>query len=335
MHPAEIIHTVSYRQNSRPSGSPLLNFVKNIGVLFEPGAKRHYWGVSFKRHLLCYLTSDLVRRRISPLEFYRYVSYYVGSTRHLETDFLFENLSQLSDCKNYLDVSSPRVVPYFLLRRLSLEHATLCNPDAADLSISQRSVGRGSKKTTFLPVRLKDIGERKKFDLITSVSVVEHIAPDQTLEFMSHITALLAPGGLCLLTFPCARSEIIEYRDTDPYTTQSFEKKNEAYFFQKYFTPELVEREILPGFDEIVASKIFGEVERGQFWKYEENSATVQSYSSSQDRRIVSNMFSGFRSMGDLPGVGVCCYLLKKANDGEAIEKLWNAQDVYMDNCSC
>jgi len=176
-------------------------------------------------------------------------------------------------------------------------------------------VGRGQQNTTFLPVRVHEIGDKKKFDLITSVSVVEHISPDQTLNFMSDIFLLLKPGGLCLLTFPCAHSEIIEYRAIDPYTTQRFDEKKGAYFFQKYFTPELVEREILPGFDEILASRIFGEGEKGQYWKYEASSAAVQSYSSSQDHKIVAKMFSEFRSMDQMPGVGVCCYLLKKAKD--------------------
>jgi hypothetical protein len=311
--PPEIIHTPSYRQNGRPGGSPLLNFVKNIGLLFEPGAKRRYWGVPFKRHLLSFLIADLALRRISFIEFYRYVSYYVGGTRPLETDFLYQNLRHLSGSKNYLDVSSPRVVPYFLLRYLSPESATLCNPDAADLAESQRSVGRGSKNTTFLPVRLQELGRSKKYDLITSVSVVEHVAPDQTTEFMNTLLTLLAPGGLCLLTFPCAHSEIIEYRASDPYNTQTFDEKNKAYFFQKYFTSELVEREILPGFDEIVANRIFGEVEKGQYWKYEAGRAAAQSYSSSQDHKIMSHMFSEYRSMAPLPGIGVCCYLLKKA----------------------
>lgn len=314
----EIIHTQPYRQKVRPSGSPLLNFVKCIGVLFEPGAVDNYWGVEFKRRLLRFLMSDVARRRISLLEFYRYVSYSVGSTRHIETDFLYENLRHLAHCKNYLDISSPRVVPYFLVRYLRLEHATLCNPDAADLSESRRSVGRGDTKIAFLPVRLEEISG--KFDLITSVSVVEHVSPAQTREFMSKLAALLAPGGLCLLTFPCARSEIVEYRGQDPYTTQAFDEKQGAYFFQKYFTPELVEREILPSFDAIVANKVFGEGEKGQFWKYEEANFAAPRYASSHDRKVISNMFSEFRSIGDLPGVGVCGYLLKKANDVDAVQ---------------
>jgi len=310
----EIIHTPTYRQSVRPGGSALLNFVRNVGVLFEAGAKRHYRGAAFKRQLLRFVMSDLVRRRISFLEFYRYVSYYVGSTRHLETDFFYENLGRLAHCKNYLDVSSPRVIPYFILRRLRLEQATLCNPDVADLALTQRSVGRGGDNVTFLPVRLQEIGQGKKFDLITSVSVVEHIAPDQTVEFMRSILEYLVPGGLCLLTFPCARKEILEYRDADPYTTQAYDEQNRGYFFQKYFTSELVQREILPGFSDVLASVVFGEREEGQFGKYEESSVREQSYSSFQDREVVSNMFSEFKSIDELPGVGVCGYLLKKAN---------------------
>jgi len=312
--PPEILHTATYRQSIRPGGSPLVNFLKNMGVLLEIGAKRRDWGAPFKRRLVRFLMADLAAMRIPPLEFYRYVSYYVGSTRHLETHFCYENLWRLSQCKTYLDVSSPRVVPYFLLRSLRFEHATLCNPDVADIELTQRSVARGSKHTTFLPVRLQEIGRGKKFDLITSVSVVEHIAPDQTVEFMDHVREYLAPGGLCLLTFPCAPSEILEYRDADPYTTQAYDDEHKDYYFQKYFTREMVEREILPGFREVLANRVFGEREKGQFRKYEASSVINQNYSTFQDRQIVCDMFSEFRSIDDLPGIGVCCYLLKKAD---------------------
>ena len=146
------------------------------------------------------------------------------------------------------------------------------------------------------------------------MSVVEHISPDQTVEFMRSILEHLAPGGLCLLTFPCARKEILEYRDADPYTTQAYDEQSRGYFFQKYFTSELVQREILPGFSDVLANSVFGEREKGQFRKYEESSVSDQSYSSYKDREVVSNMFSEFQSIDELPGVGVCCYLLKKAS---------------------
>jgi hypothetical protein len=310
--PPEIIHTPTYRQTPRPSGSALLNFLLNIGVLVEPGAGRKYRGVSFKRRLLRLLAADLVRGRISPLEFYRYVSYYVESTRHLETHFCHENLERMSQCRNYLDISSPRVIPYFFTRSLRLEHATLCNPDVADLELTQHSVGRGRGNVTFRPVKLQELDRREQFDLITSVSVVEHISPDQTAEFMSNIVERLARGGLCLLTFPCARQEIHEYRDVDPYTTQAFDEKSERYFFQKHFTSELVRREILRGFGEVLAHRVFGERETGQYRAYEESRVVRQSYSSYRDRKVVSEIFSEFSSIEELPGIGVCCYLLRK-----------------------
>ncbi len=312
--PPEIIRSQSHRERSHITGSRLVNFVKNILVLFENGAKNNYWGVLFKRCLLRFLASDLVHGRISPLEVYRYVTCAVVSTRYLETDFLYENLQHLSHCRNYLDVSSPRVVPYFLLRHLRLEHATLCNPDAADLASSQRSVGVAGKNIDFRSVRLEEIDQGKKFDLITSVSVVEHISPDQTLQFLSNMQALLAPGGLCLLTFPCACTEIFEYSDVGAYLTQPFDRNIQAYFFQRYFTREAVELEILPNFDEVVANKIFGEREKGQFLEYGERQETNPSHSSSQEIKRISMIFSEFGSIDELPGLGVCCYLLKKAN---------------------
>jgi SAM-dependent methyltransferase len=85
----------------------------------------------------------------------------------------------------------------------------------------------------------------RRFDLITSISVFEHIAPeiDGELPAVREMARVLAPGGVAVLTVPFSKKYFADY-----VTGAAYERTGaagEPIFFQRFYDHELLMRNIV------------------------------------------------------------------------------------------
>lgn len=282
-----------------------------IGAVLSPVywiLARLYRGPGLRFRFLCALLGlSLLRRRKGHLpysDYYRLFFWPIDSVRYFEFDFMWEALSKLR-FHNYLDVSSPRLFPVILLRER--EHVTgeLVNPDKADLQATGMLVTAcGLDDRCHLRNGLiEDVPfAPDSFDVITSISVVEHIRDDKNA--IKNIWGLLKPGGTLLLSVPCAAVSEEEYRDVDFYGVQVPDEH--GFFFHQYkYDLSLLEERIYSMTGAPTRFAIFGEKRRGTLQSWLFKRWTGQKYPLWKEPYAVAREFRYYESLLDLPGDGV------------------------------
>ncbi|MGZ0175008.1 MAG: class I SAM-dependent methyltransferase, partial [Planctomycetales bacterium] len=83
------------------------------------------------------------------------------------------------------------------------------------------------------------------FDLITSISVFEHIAPEENGEFpaVRELYRVLKPGGVAILIVPFAHQYFAEYVAGSVY--ERTEKDGEDTFYQRFYDMDRLQRSII------------------------------------------------------------------------------------------
>jgi SAM-dependent methyltransferase len=156
------------------------------------------------------------------------------SVRYFELAFAWEGTR--GPVRRHLDVSSPRLFPLLRLQRDRKTRATLLNPDEKDLAATRRlAVGFGvHDRCDFLgsTIGAADLPP-SSFDLVTCLSVIEHIPTPADGEAVRRIRELVAPGGRVVITVPCAREPFEEIIDVDAYGTQP--ERGAGFFFGQRF----------------------------------------------------------------------------------------------------
>jgi SAM-dependent methyltransferase len=79
------------------------------------------------------------------------------------------------------------------------------------------------------------------FDLITSISVFEHIAPEQNgdIPAINEMARVLKPGGFAIITVPFSLKYFVDYQTSDVYERQS---RGQRIFFQRFYDEHLLQR---------------------------------------------------------------------------------------------
>jgi len=85
----------------------------------------------------------------------------------------------------------------------------------------------------------------ESFDLVTSVSVFEHIAPENEGEAPAarELGRVLAPGGIALLTVPFSQTYFAEYRAGTVYERASTD--GQPIFYQRFYDMNLLNRNLV------------------------------------------------------------------------------------------
>jgi SAM-dependent methyltransferase len=206
--------------------------------------------------------------------------------------------------ESYLDVSSPRLVPLMLLDDRKQLVADLINPIAEDLesTASLATALHLSDRCRMRQVLLEDAGfEPESFDLITSVSVVEHIPEDH--EAIAKMWRLLRPGGRLLVTVPCARQACEEYTNLDEY--KLFEGSDGFVYWQRYYDQEALTERIWSVTGAPRQMEIFGEVRAGVYDRNVEQKRTDPSYPFWWEAVMMGRDFRHYDRIDELPGMGV------------------------------
>jgi len=228
----------------------------------------------------------------------------LDSVRYFEFDFMWKAVKRLS-IKSYLDISSPRMLPLMIVDQKKNLIADLINPDKKDLS------------ATMSLAKSFDIAERCRFhgslieeaclqpgsfDLITSMSVIEHIPDD--MGAVQKMWDLLKPGGVLLISIPCAAEALEEYTNLNDYELIDTDDRG-FVFWQRYYDETLIHQSIYSITGQPRCVQIYAEKEVG-FYSRNVTQKRLDPYYSYWREPLMMGLQYEFRNrLADLPGMGV------------------------------
>lgn len=255
------------------------------------------------------------RRRAGLREFYELAFFPMDSVRYFEFDILWRWVVEKCPEGRYLDVSSPRIFPALVLRDHKHLIGDLVNPDGKDLSSTRELMERlGLSSRCYL--QQKKIEEicfpDNSFDLITCISVVEHIPDGGDRGAVATLWRLLAPGGRLLITVPCASRGFEEHIDYNEYGLLQRDE-NGFVFGQTFYDDEALRERILTITGHPVRSVVSGEVEKGLFFRNRERKLIDPAYPFWREPYMMATEYIRFHSLKDLPGVGIIAMEFRKA----------------------
>jgi len=245
----------------------------------------------------------------------------VSCVRYFEFDFARRHISATSENRiselKMLDISSPRLLPLFLADKFGAR-VEMINPDSVDLNRTSEIIG-------YLPnnpeIKLAaDVDATKlpykdgSFDLVTSISVIEHVTGTGDTNVMREIERVLKPGGQAVLSFPVKPEFENEYREAPYYGSESKDPAKHSYFFQRYYDYHSIEERLLnPTSLKEAARSYYCEHPAGWFEQYETRWRKSGISTTVRDPQYMAEHFGGTGEEHPRDRMGVCCMLLTKA----------------------
>ena len=172
----------------------------------------------------------------------------IDYVRFRELDFALRAVREFQPApRRVLDISSPKLLPLTVAKGAP-EARVLAIDIVPDEVESVRSAAEYAGVEN-LSAELADARalrcEDGSFDLITSISVFEHIAPeaDGDVPAARELGRVLAPGGVAVLTVPFSTSYFAEYREGTVYERAS--ERGEPIFFQRFYDLDALRRNII------------------------------------------------------------------------------------------
>jgi len=238
----------------------------------------------------------------------------VSIVRYFEFAFALESANWAS-VRKCLDVSSPRLFFIYLLKKFPLIHFDIINPDGKDIDETNEylDVLKLRRRANVLSLDALHIPfPDNSYDIVTSISVLEHVPDDEDMLVIRKLWSLTKAGGRLLLTVPCARSYFEEWREIDVYG-QGKPGKDGKYFFQRiYDLPTLRKRVIEVLGTEPVLMSVFGEKEKGIYADYEKRWVTHGLRETVMDPYHIVSDYRYFSGFEELKGIGVCGLIFEK-----------------------
>lgn len=277
-------------------------------------------GVECARLGLELVARPLARRSLASAA--RFVLMPMDSTRFFEFDFV-ERVTAGAQGPRYLDVSSPRAVPMLLLRANPGWHGQLLNPDPKDLAETRELVdaaGLGGRCQLSQVVIDDAPFPPESFDLVTCVSVLEHIPQDE--QALRRVWSLLAPGGRLVLTVPVMARAAEQFIDENEYGLASPDERG-FYFWQRFYDGELLRQRVFSVTGPPEHLEVFGEKVAGTFSRNAEEKRRLRKwYPFWREPWFVATGFRAFDGLDQLPGEGVAGMVFRKPRPHDAASPL-------------
>lgn len=180
----------------------------------------------------------LLARSIAPIDYVRY----------REFDFALRAVQRHAPApRRVLDIGSPKLIPLTLARQMPMAQiraTDVLEREANWVGGAAGRLGMGNLRAEVQDARALSCDD-ESFDLVTSISVFEHIAPeiDGELPAVRELARVLAPGGTAVLTVPFARRYFADYVTGSAYERTG--APDEKIFFQRFYDHDLLMRNIV------------------------------------------------------------------------------------------
>ena len=249
----------------------------------------------------------LINRRISLSEALELAFSPFDSVRYFEFDVFWKWLHSCGHGNHYLDVSSPRLFFLLLLSSNPELEAWLVNPDKQDLTATQtrlHAFDLDRRCRTFNCLIAETNLSLESFDIITSISVIEHIPEPDDLIAVKNIWQLLRPGGRLFISVPCAAEAYEEYLNLNEYGI--LEMGEDGYVYgQRFYDAELLQSRIFRITGQPARTKIYGEVHPGAFIANRAKKNRDVMYPFWRESLTMGQEYRFFEHLHELPGMGV------------------------------
>ncbi len=262
-------------------------------------------GIGFRLRCVTIGVRLLLTGRASLKSCYKYLFFPMDSTRYFEFHEVWKSMKGFAFTR-YLDVSSPRLMSLLLLKSAPVAIAKLINPDLGDLQETEKlanALGLKSRCEFFNSILDDTRFIPASFELITCISVLEHIPEDKmALEMM---WKLLCPGGKLILTLPCMAQPLEQYISHNPYGV--IKPGEDGYtFWQRYYDRKRLESTLYSITGMPTRIVIYGEKVNGLFFRQ----ATMKRlfsifYPFWREPYMMATEYRSFSSVDELPGEGV------------------------------
>lgn len=271
-----------------------------------------YWIISYfvrtpglEFRALCALNGmRLIWREFDLVRAYVLIVAPLDSVRYFEFDFMWNRIKEIK-INSYLDVSSPRMLPLMVTKREKNLVANLINPDRNDLpaTISLAKSLSIENRCSFHNCLIQDAPlQPDSFDLITSMSVIEHIVDDKGA--IQKMWNLLKPGGVLLISLPCAALAYEEYTNLNDY--KLIETDDSGFvFWQRYYDQKLIEQRIYSITGQPHRFKIYAEKKAGIYNRNVTEKRSDPYYPYWREPLMMGTQFEFRDRLADLPGMGV------------------------------
>ena len=282
------------------------------GALLSPiyWAAAHLYSVpGLKMHRYAFFKGmDLLIRQKFGLEYiYNLLFFPMDSVRYFEYDFLWHALYKKPLEGNFLDISSPRLILAILMSKFRKLNVEIVNPDQKDLSATRELMNACgySDRCRFRDSLIADLDFRaESFDIITSISVIEHIPGEEDKAAVEKLWQILRPGGSLILSVPCAREAFEEYIDFDEYGLLT-PGEDGFVFGQRFYDEILLEKRIFSITGKPITQAIYGENKSGALKENRQEKISTPDYPFWREPLMMGKEYSYFQSISDLPGWGV------------------------------
>lgn len=228
----------------------------------------------------------------------------LDSVRYFEFDFMWSSVKQIK-IQSYLDISSPRMLPLMIVDREKTLVADLVNPDKNDLPVTislAKSFGVADR-CRFHGSLVEDVPlAPESFDLVTSMSVVEHIPDD--MGAIQKMWDLLKPGGVLLVSVPCAAKALEEYTNLNDYELLDTDAGG-FVFWQRYYDESLIQQRIYSVTGQPRRVQIYAEKKTGNYDTNVNQKRSDPFYPHWREPMMMGMEYEFRDRLSDLPGMGV------------------------------
>jgi SAM-dependent methyltransferase len=239
----------------------------------------------------------------------------VSSVRYFEFDFVARNIPFRKGLK-ILDVSSPWLFGFWAVKNQEVDYVYI-NPDKREFSGIRTfmEIGKGKGIYEFFEQDATELPYPDCiFDVIVSISVIEHISGNGDSRAVTEMWRILKPGGRLILTIPVMCNYEEDYRSENVYSLPDVEQNDGSYFFQRYYDETAITERLLGQLKgcNLEVSELFGEIEKGFFKDYEKRWISGGIKETVKDPWLMTTKMKRYAHLCELPGLGVMGLSLQK-----------------------